>query len=232
MKLIFKTIQHLLSDPKREPWRFILFSKSEKFKEYPRAKKIYLPKPEELTINLQTALLSRVSERTFAQNLTVSNLSTQLYWSFGILSNNKRSYPSGGALYPLEVYVVIINTKNIESGVFHYNVKQHVLEKLPFAEIDSVISALGLDEMSIGTPSAIIFLSFVEHRSHKKYGIFSNKLSLLEAGHAGQNFYLVASAIGSKTCALGLGAKIHTLNDIFRLDGIDECIIYGFVLGA
>jgi hypothetical protein len=41
-----------------------------------------------------------------------------------------RSAPSAGALYPVETYIVANNVEGLEAGLYHYNVKGHILERL------------------------------------------------------------------------------------------------------
>jgi hypothetical protein len=62
-------------------------------------------------------------------------LSSLLYHVAGIREKNEfmqanRFYPSAGARYPLEVYPLVFNVKGIKSGIYHYYVKNHLLEYL------------------------------------------------------------------------------------------------------
>ena len=42
----------------------------------------------------------------------------------------RRAYPSGGARFPLEIYVFLFKCKDLVSGIYHYNVLDHSLEKI------------------------------------------------------------------------------------------------------
>ena len=71
-------------------------------------------------------------------------MSTILYYSYGITNSYdvkerytgeeitiyERVVPSGGGLYPIDLYVGILNVEEIDPGIYHYNVKEHCLEKL------------------------------------------------------------------------------------------------------
>jgi len=49
-------------------------------------------------------------------------------------------YPSAGARYPLEIYVVILNSKEIPEGIYHYNVKWNTLELLEKGDFKQIIT--------------------------------------------------------------------------------------------
>src|SRR5262249_51908214 len=41
-----------------------------------------------------------------------------------------KTSPSGGALHPIEAYVVVQNVEGLRRGVYHYNAKTHELERI------------------------------------------------------------------------------------------------------
>jgi len=41
-----------------------------------------------------------------------------------------RPYPGGGALYELELYVVVNLCRDLDAGFYHYNALTHRLEKI------------------------------------------------------------------------------------------------------
>ncbi|MCL4415143.1 MAG: hypothetical protein M1365_00355 [Actinobacteria bacterium] len=80
------------------------------FKTYPRLNKINLLKTKAIGV-LERTLLKRRSIRNFSgRAISLKDLSKILFFSAGIinsssqLNNTKRSYPSAGARYPLELY--------------------------------------------------------------------------------------------------------------------------------
>lgn len=66
----------------------------------------------------------------------MEGLSILLKYSCGITrrtpeGDGRRAQPSGGARYPIETYCLIVKPgKGLEPGLFHYNVKNHYLERL------------------------------------------------------------------------------------------------------
>lgn len=107
------------------------------FKGYPRFPEIVLSKPSlPANISLKWALQHRRSSREFSsKSLTEKEISNLLYYSFNIRKvktswSANRFYPSAGSRYPLEIYPIILNTKSLDQGIYHYYIKRHSLELL------------------------------------------------------------------------------------------------------
>src|SRR5207247_2158213 len=102
-------------------------------KEYARMQSIALPEPETLSATIQDVLQKRSSR--FAGNpdtpVTLAELGTLLGLALqrrpGVTSRN---YTSGGALYPIETYLLSTAMESQSPGVFHYNPTKHTLERL------------------------------------------------------------------------------------------------------
>ena len=71
--------------------------------------------------------------------------------------------------------------------------------------------------------TALIVLSAIFDRTGIKYGDRGYRYCLLEAGHIGQNIYLVANAMGVKCCAIG-GFCEFVVNRHLELDGVAESV--------
>ncbi|MFI5205936.1 MAG: SagB/ThcOx family dehydrogenase, partial [Candidatus Paceibacterales bacterium] len=107
------------------------------YKAYSRMEEITLPKPAiSAKIPFIGTLKKRKSARDFANDaLPAQDLSSLLYFSAGENldknkgSQKKRFYPSPGARYPLEVYV-ILRKSEVDSGIYHYYVKNNSLERI------------------------------------------------------------------------------------------------------
>lgn len=208
-------------------------------KSYPRLSRVLLPKPEEMNFSLGKSLLARRSQRDFnGQPLDLKNLSQLLYYSAGItekdadFNKTRRSYPSGGARYPLEVYPLVLKGYNgLKEGIYHYNVKEHSLERLLEKKdlADDIFPQAIWQEMVIRAP-VVLVVSAVFKRTTMKYQDRGYKYVLLEAGHLGQNIYLTSTALGIRCCGLG-GFDDYRLNNLLDLDGEDEAVLYVFALG-
>lgn len=141
-----------------------------------------------------------------------------------------RSYPSGGALYPVEIYLVALNVSGLPGGIYHYNPRAHVLapvrEALAPAEFRAALTTPAENENA----AAAIILTSVLQRSTAKYGVRGYRFALLEAGHCGQNLCLAAEAAGLSTCLCG-GYFDDRLAALCGADGVNEAVVSLMFLG-
>jgi len=92
--------------------------------------RIVLPEPRyDSDVSVEEALLKRRSVRNYTDEaLTLQEVSQLLWAAQGITDpSGKRTAPSAGALYPLEVYVVVGNVEDVARGVYKYRPQQHEL---------------------------------------------------------------------------------------------------------
>lgn len=203
------------------------------YKGYSRLKEIRLPKPTPPTAFLKEALTKRKSVRDFSsKQLSLQKLSSLLYFSAGLKNlhnpaNSTRLYPSGGALYPLEIYLLLLNSE-LPRGLYHYYLKSNSLEELLLFDKFDYSKYFAQDW--IEKAACVLLVSGVFKRTTIKYGIRGYRLILLEAGHLGQNIYLNTASLGIGCCAIG-GFSDDNLNKLIDLDGIEETVIYTFALG-
>ena len=209
--------------------------KNEYYKTYPRFPQIELPTPIEIQKPLDQVIRNRKSVRKYtSQSINLQTLSTLLFYSAGIIClPQRRTYPSAGARYPLEVYITILKSSDISSGTYHYNVQTHSLERLP-VEISRDILSKDVMEGSNGemitTATAVIYLSAVFQRTHIKYGNAAFRYICMEAGHVMQNIYLVSESLECGCCAVG-GFIDRKANNLLNLDSLKERILYMGILG-
>lgn len=199
-----------------------------------------------LEMGLTDVLLGRKSRRNFKERdhkISLKELSTFIANSIGLSGrsnsfnkNNKnivtehRMYPSGGGRFPLEFYFLIKNSLDIGTGLYHYNVKGHSLMYLRSLE------SLDLENTKIhgydwaNEAPVHIFVTAIFDRNTRKYGERGYRYVLLEAGHVGENFYLVASAMGLSAVAVG-GVKDVAIENMILVNGQRESLVHTFLLG-
>lgn len=73
--------------------------------------------------------------------------------------------------------------------------------------------------------SAVLIISAIYKRTEIKYGSRGFRYVLLEAGHVGQNIYLIASALKLKCCVIG-GYLDKEINALLDLDPDQEIVLY------
>lgn len=142
----------------------------------------------------------------------------------------RRPVPSGGALYPLELYVVALAINGIEPCVSHYNPFRHRLEVLGSLDRDRVRSTL-VDPALADSAAALIVVTAMFWRSRFKYGARGYRFALIEAGHVGQNALLAAAALRLQALPVG-GFYDRRLDGLVGADGLDEASVYALLLGG
>ena len=201
-------------------------------KEYPRMPRIPLPAPEALPLLLHEALHRRKSFFKCAteRSLSFEELGTLLGNALGMRDGMHRHYPSGGALYPIETYLIGTVLEGYPSGVFHYQPKAHALEFLwetsPTFAISEVLR--GADTPRIAPPVLIVFTS-VWHRSSIKYGNLAYSHCLIEAGHMAENILLAATALSLDTRPLA-GFDDEKIVELLDLDERVEQPVHAVLL--
>ncbi|MCL1881649.1 MAG: SagB/ThcOx family dehydrogenase [Oscillospiraceae bacterium] len=158
-------------------------------------------------MSLEQTLYERRSHRNFAETtLTKEQLSQLLWAAYGISeqTQNLRTAPSAGALYPLEIYSIIGEVSGISAGVYRYNPLEHQLIKVVSGDVRSELrsSTFGNQQMVEIAPLTIFYTTVFE-RSTARYGERGIMYTHMEVGHSAQNVYLQATALGLGTCAIG-----------------------------
>ncbi|HIE30824.1 MAG TPA: SagB/ThcOx family dehydrogenase [Methanosarcinales archaeon] len=169
---------------------------------------IVLPEPKTAgEISIEETLSSRRSVRTYTREpITLDDLSQLLWAAQGVTSEEwggLRTAPSAGALYPLEVYVVAGNVDGVSDGVYHYQTEKHTLQKVCDGDLRRNLSACALHQSQITDAAVDIVFTAVFERTTVKYGDRGVRYVYIEAGHAAQNVYLQAEALGLGVCAIG-----------------------------
>jgi len=199
-------------------------------KTYPRFTNYPLPSIEELPTSLSHTALQRRSARAFAPDaIPLATFSTILGTALAETSGGHVPYPSGGARYPIETYLVCERVHDVPSGFYHYRPDTHALEQLPTLSPPVSLSTYVHHDWA-GKGAVLILFTATWYRSAEKYKDFAFELALLEAGHMGQNIVLASTAAGIESLPLG-SFKEEILETEMDLDSIREQIVYSIVLG-
>jgi SagB-type dehydrogenase family enzyme len=169
-------------------------------------KKITLPEPKiDVSFPLTKAILSRRSARTYKdKSLTLEQVSQLLWAAQGITSQDGlRAAPSAGALYPMEVYIVVGKVEQLDAGVYKYNCKSHSLSLIKKGDSRSELSLAALGQSSVSNGMIDIVICGIYERTQIKYGSRAKQYVHMEAGHISQNIYLTGVMLGLGTVAVG-----------------------------
>jgi SagB-type dehydrogenase family enzyme len=204
------------------------------YKGYPRLPAVKLPKPMLIKTPFSTVFYNRKSMREFnLAPLSLTKLSTLLYYSAGEftksgLPNARRFYPSAGARYPLETYLISRNVQRLEPALYHYYIRTHCLEKLDMYKKSLVDECF--KQPLASNAHTLFVMTAIFNRTVKKYDERGYRHILAEAGHLAQNVYLVSSALKLRCCAIG-GYIDSGLNDLIDIDGLSETVVYVLAIG-
>ncbi|MCX7911460.1 MAG: SagB/ThcOx family dehydrogenase [Dehalococcoidales bacterium] len=167
---------------------------------------ITLPAPSlDGDFSLEKALALRRSVREFpATSLGLSEVGQILWAAQGITDETgKRTAPSAGALYPLEVYLVAGNVEGITAGVYRYVPGNHALVKMRAGDLRTSLAQAALGQGSVRMGAVDIVIAAVYERTTVKYGERGIRYVHMEAGHAAQNVLLEVTALGLAAVPVG-----------------------------
>ena len=173
----------------------------------------FLPAPRtDGTMSVERALANRRSHRDFQDRpISAEQLSQILWAAYGItlplphpgLRGGLRTTPSAGALYPLEIYVIVGNVEGIEPGVYRYISEEHKIVRIIDRDVRHELSNAALGQRMVREAPVTLFYSAVFSRMTARYGERGIRYVFMEIGHSAQNVYLQAEALGLGTCAIG-----------------------------
>lgn len=204
-------------------------------KQYSRLRSIFLPEFPVRKDNLRDLLIKRISFRKFSgKPIRLQQLSEILYYSAGLVGESEGEfhfpYPSAGGKYPIEIYPLVLYGDELKIGLYHYSPIGHALDILltPLKKEDT--SSIWMSQKWFRKASVILILTAVYHRTTEKYGYKGLPFPFIEAGHIGQNIYLIAQSLRIGCCAIGQ-FKEKELYKLLDINPFEEYPIYYIALG-
>ncbi len=211
-------------------------NKPDVYKNYPSSKTVQLPNQfQNSTFPFEEVLQKRKSIRVFsAQPLSKVDLAFLLWACTGIQRIEHgyefRTAPSAGALYPIETYIAAINVEDIKEGIYHYNVKNHILEEIRIGNFGNDLAYSALDQKMCATAAVVFIWTAVFQRSKWKYSQRAFRYIYLDAGHIAENLALAATSITCGSCQVGAFFD-DEINLIVGIEGVEESAICLSVVG-
>jgi SagB-type dehydrogenase family enzyme len=188
--------------------------------------------------DLRDLLTRRRSLRRYAEApLSLEELSFLLWATQGVKklipgSATFRTAPSAGARHALETYLLLNRVESLDPGLYWYSALRHALLPLDASREDAadrmVAACLGQEFVK---SAAVTFVWAAEvHRMSWRYGERGYRYLHLDAGHACQNLYLAAEALGCGACAIAAFSE-EAVNRLLALDGQARFAIYLAAVG-
>ena len=190
--------------------------------------------------DLYDVLLRRRTTRSFDSEtaLPLKELAAVLRYVFGYhgyarllgeITTLKRTSPSAGGFHPIEAYPLVLEVEGVEPGLYHYNGRDHMLERI--AALDpgdarKVAAQLVCGQTYFADAHVLVALAarfdraFWKYRNHPK----AFAALLMDAAHLSQTLYLVCTE-------MGLGAFVTAavndadIEDRLGLDGYREGVL-------
>jgi SagB-type dehydrogenase family enzyme len=154
---------------------------------------------------VEKALLERRSVRSYKEgDLTLKELGQLLWAAQGVTDpTGKRTAPSAGALYPLEIYAVVGKVTGLDPGIYKYRTESHSLIKVADGDQRQALSQVALNQSYVAQGAVDIVITAIYERVTVKYGERGVRYVHMEAGHAAQNVCLEAVALKLGTVTIG-----------------------------
>jgi SagB-type dehydrogenase family enzyme len=181
-----------------------------------------LPPPKtDGSVSLEQAIQQRRTVRKFASEALRPAALSQLLWAAqGITGSRgyKRAAPSAGALYPMDVYVIVgrDGVDAAAAGVYRYEPLGHRISLLQENDVRVPAARAALSQMWMAGAPISLVITAEYGRATAKYGKRGVRYAMIEAGHIAQNVLLQAAALGLKAGIIG---AFHDA-DLVRVLGI------------
>jgi SagB-type dehydrogenase family enzyme len=206
-----------------------------------------LPESVRLDLEVGEAIARRRSIRTYTgDGLRLDYLATILRSAAGMTGVAEvdltsggqsllrfRAAPSGGGLYPIDLYVAALKVADLERGLYLYNpTKDALMQTRGSSAVEHLIECFAApDELiSIHRASVVFLLVGQPWRSMRKYGTRGMRFLFLETGAMAENINLatVALGFGSLDCASFYDDEVH---EAMGLDGLYQTLLHAVIVG-
>lgn len=165
------------------------------------AEVINLPPPKiKGKISLEECLKKRRSLRRFKNQPLSWDLISQILWAGDGITDEKRGFrsaPSGGATYPLNIYLVV------PTGIYLFEGEEHSLKLKIKGDFRSSLANAALGQSFIADAGLNVVLVAVYDRITSRYGKRGIQYALQESGHIAQNIHLQAVALNLGSVPIG-----------------------------
>lgn len=212
------------------------------------AESIPLPKNIPIPIDLGSLIPKRRSVRKFTgDRIGLDYLATIIRLTAGISAHADvqlvseqsvtlrfRVTPSGGGLYPVDVYMAINRVEGIEPGFYRYRPgKDDLVRVQTDASFSDLLSSVSMPEDMLSTSkvNAVFLLVARPWKSMRKYGGRGMRFVFMETGMMAEHIHLASAALGlgSCDCASIYDEEVHR---ILHIDGIYEALTHAVLVGC
>lgn len=142
-----------------------------------------------------------------------------------------RAAPSGGALYPIDLFLVVRNVESLAPGVYRYLAEPHALKRVGAgATPDDVRTLAQFSEIQAEKAGCLIVYVYNFFENSRKYGEAGLAFAFIETGAIAAHIHLLCTALGLGSCDVGGFAK-GRLERLLDVDGLSRHVIHLTVVG-
>jgi len=206
---------------------------------------VRLPPYQQVKAPLGSVIRSRRSVRRFSgKPLSLQDLSTLLFHAAGVSGHltvenvpepatlgksdhvDVRVAASGGALYPVDLFVVALNIEQLTPRAYRYLPKPHALAPVgPAGPPPAVRSLAQFGELEVEKAGFLLGYVYNVYENARKYGEAGLGFAFIEAGAIAAHIHLVCTALGLGSCDVGSFSK-GRFEPLFEADGLSRHMIH------
>lgn len=212
------------------------------YKAYNGAKRYALEVDQlrQLSTSVQELFTDRETYRDFKKNSppSLATIGSLLKYGCGDTDDfindhckqKRRTYPSAGALYPIEVYPLLRKTSSdISAGLYHYRPDIHELELLDDKYDRDVVNKLLYYEWSKHAP-ILLFITGTLGKLVNKYADRGYRFMLQESGIVARTIEFSANALDLNVGYIG-GTDDLEIERFLDIDGVNESHLLTIAIG-
>lgn len=157
------------------------------------------------------AINKRYSCRSFSSKALKKEGLSYILWGcygerFDAISAASKTVPSAGAIYPLNIYVLIAKdgVEGIESGFYQYSHQANsLILKKEAGDLPALLTNACLNQVFVEEAPVNIIICSEYGKIGTRYGERGKRYADIEAGHSCQNINLIAYELGLATVEVG-----------------------------
>ena len=196
-----------------------------------REVRMKLPEPKvDGKVSLEKAIRDRRTVRSFSTRpLSLEQVSQLLWAAQGITEQGgfKRAAPSAGALYPMDVRVLVGRdaVEHAGPGIYHYEAGAHATILLLEGDHRDELARASLSQFWMAKAPVNLVITAEYRRITGKYGERGERYAKIEAGHIAQNIFLQSRAMGLAAGIVGAFTDAE-IRHVLHLDAaVDPLLI-------
>ncbi len=207
-----------------------------------------LPEGTPLSAPLGDVVQRRRSQRTFTgEPMTLADLAALVRCAAGVTAEQQvtslqetshtyrlRACPSGGGLYPIDLYCAALAVQGLERGCYLYRPVSDTLTQVGKQDMpEHLLHCFAIPDtelLTMSRASALFLIAGHPWRSMRKYGTRGMRFLFHEAGAMSEQIHLSAGALGlgSFDCASLYDDEVH---EVMGWDGLFQTLIHCLIVG-